>query len=140
MIARIHLDSRAAAMPYLLAPRPGHEDVPGGSRTWYSGRAECGGTGGPRPSADTALEGDMLEHLCLRPDVRRQGIGTLLLGETRRRSPLALSLHVFQRNTEARAFHERHGFRVLGTSDGSGNTGNLPDMTLRRTASPDPVP
>ncbi|MFF7358680.1 GNAT family N-acetyltransferase [Streptomyces filipinensis] len=59
-----------------------------------------------------ALDGDMLEHLYLRPDVRRQRVGTLLLDEVRRHSPDGVSLHVFQQNTDARAFYERHGFTV----------------------------
>jgi ribosomal protein S18 acetylase RimI-like enzyme len=80
-----------------------------------------------------ALDGDMLEHLYLRPDVRRRGIGTLLLDEVRRHRPDGVSLHVFQQNTDARAFYERHGFTVLDTSDGERNMENLPDMTLRWT-------
>jgi hypothetical protein len=42
-------------------------------------------------------------------------------------------LHVFQGNTDARAFYERHGFTVLDTSDGRKNMENLPDMTMRWT-------
>jgi ribosomal protein S18 acetylase RimI-like enzyme len=45
-----------------------------------------------------------------------------------------VSLHVFQQNTDARAFYERHGFTVLDTSDGDRNMENLPDMTLRWTS------
>ncbi|MBB4796054.1 ribosomal protein S18 acetylase RimI-like enzyme [Streptomyces nodosus] len=43
------------------------------------------------------------------------------------------SLHVFQQNTAARAFYERHGFTVLDASEGDRNMENLPDMTLRWT-------
>jgi ribosomal protein S18 acetylase RimI-like enzyme len=80
-----------------------------------------------------ALDGDMLEDLYLLPDARRQGIGTLLLDEVRQHSPDGVSLFVFQANTEARAFYERHGFTVFDTSDGDRNMENLPDMTLRWT-------
>ncbi|MER6373310.1 MULTISPECIES: GNAT family N-acetyltransferase [Streptomyces] len=66
------------------------------------------------------------------PD-RRQGIGTLLLDEVRRHSPGGVSLHVFEQNTDARAFYERHGSTVLDTSDGRRNMENLPDLTLRWT-------
>ena len=69
----------------------------------------------------------------LRPDLRRQGIGTLLLDEVRRHSPDGMSLHVFQQNTDARAFYERHDFTVLDTNDGDRNMENLPDMPLRWT-------
>lgn len=134
VIARIHTTSRAAAMPYLPPQRRGHAQVARwieqvvlpACRTWVAVReGEVVGY--------AALDGDMLEHLYLRPDVRRRGIGTLLLGEVRRHSPHGLSLHVFQSNVEARAFYERHGFTVLDTDDGRRNMEKLPDMTLRWT-------
>jgi ribosomal protein S18 acetylase RimI-like enzyme len=132
VIARIHMTSRSAAMPYLPPQKRGHEQVTRWvldvvlrqCRTWVAVRdAEVMGY--------AALDGDMLEHLYLRPDARRQGIGTLLLDEVRRYSPHGVSLHVFQQNTEDRAFYERHGFTVLDTSEGDRNMENLPDMTLR---------
>ncbi|MGW3495355.1 N-acetyltransferase family protein [Streptomyces sp. NPDC001020] len=134
VIAHIHMASRAATMPYLPPQRRGREQVTRWvqdallktCRVWVAAREE-------EVLGYAALEGDMLESLYLRPDVRRQGIGTLLLDEVLRHSQDGLSLHVFQQNTDARAFYEHHGFRVLGTSDGSGNMENLPDMTLRWT-------
>ncbi|MFH8762454.1 GNAT family N-acetyltransferase [Streptomyces althioticus] len=136
VIARIHMTSRSATMPYLPPQKRDHEQVSRWvrdvvlrrCRTWVAvRRAEIVGY--------AALDGDMLDHLYLRPDVRRQGIGTLLLDEVRRHSPEGLVLHVFQQNIGARAFYERHGFTVLDTSDGSRNMENLPDMTLRWTPS-----
>ncbi|MEZ0156516.1 GNAT family N-acetyltransferase [Streptomyces althioticus] len=136
VIARIHMTSRSATMPYLPPQKRDHEQVSRWvrdvvlrrCRTWVAvRRAEIVGY--------AALDGDMLDHLYLRPDVRRQGIGTLLLDEVRRHSPEGVVLHVFQQNIGARAFYERHGFTVLDTSDGSRNMENLPDMTLRWTPS-----
>ncbi|MFE6686314.1 GNAT family N-acetyltransferase [Streptomyces sp. NPDC057743] len=132
VIARIHRDSRAAAMPYLPPQKRSHEQVARWvedvllreCRTWVAVR-------GPEVLGYAAVEGDMLEHLYLRPDFRRQGIGTLLLDEVKRHNPGGVSLHVFQQNTEARAFYQHHGFTVLDSSDGSRNMENLPDMTLR---------
>jgi ribosomal protein S18 acetylase RimI-like enzyme len=134
LIARIHMTSRLAAMPYLPPQKRSHEQVSGWvrdvlvrqCRTWVAVRdAEIMGY--------AALDGDVLEHLYLRPDARRQGIGTLLLDEVRRHSPDGVSLHVFQQNTEARAFYQRHGFTIVDTSDGDRNMENLPDMTLHWT-------
>ncbi|WIM99806.1 GNAT family N-acetyltransferase [Actinoplanes oblitus] len=134
VIARIHVASRSVTMPYLPPQKRNHEQVTRWvrdvllkqCRTWVAVRdAEITGY--------AALNGDVLEHLYLRPDVRRQGIGTLLLNEVRRHSPGGVSLHVFQRNTDARAFYECHGFAVLDTSDGDRNMENLPDLTLRWT-------
>jgi ribosomal protein S18 acetylase RimI-like enzyme len=133
-IARIHLDSRAATMPYLPPQQRSHDEVTTWirdivlrrCRTWVAVRdAEIVGY--------AALDGDLLDDLYLRPDLRRQGIGTLLLDEVRRHSPHGVSLYVFQQNTGARAFYERHGFTVLDTNDGSRNMEHLPDMTLRWT-------
>ena len=134
VIARIHMMSRVATMPYLPPQKRSHDEVARwvedvlltSCRTWVAVRdGEILGY--------AALEGDMLEHLYLRPEVRRRGIGTLLLDQVRRHSPEGVSLHVFQQNTDARAFYELHGFTVLDTSDGHGNMEHLPDMTLRWT-------
>jgi GNAT superfamily N-acetyltransferase len=131
-VARVHMASRAATMPYLPPQKRSHEQVTEWvrdilfrtCRVWVAVRdGEILGY--------AALEGDMLEDLYLRPDALRQGIGTLLLDAVRRQSPAGVSLHVFQQNTGARAFYERHGFTVLDTNDGSRNMENLPDMTLR---------
>jgi ribosomal protein S18 acetylase RimI-like enzyme len=135
-VASIHMTSRAATMPYLPPQKRTHEQV----TRWFQDTLlkECRAWVAVRGSeilGYAALAGDMLEHLYLRPDVRRQGIGTLLLGEVKRNSPDGVSLHVFQQNTDARAFYERHGFAILDTSDGSRNMEALPDMTLRWTPS-----
>ena len=134
VVAGIHMASRAAAMPYLPPQRRSHEQVTQWvtdvvfrtCRVWVAVRdTEILGY--------AALEGEVLEHLYLRPDARRQGIGTLLLDMVRQHSPEGVSLHVFEQNTDARAFYEHHGFTVLDTSDGRRNMENLPDMTLRWT-------
>ncbi|MEO3817466.1 GNAT family N-acetyltransferase [Plantactinospora sp. B24E8] len=131
-IARIHLASRAATMPYLPPARHDaaevtwwiREVVLTRCRAWVAVR----GTG---IVGYAALDGDLLDQLYLRPDVRRQGVGTLLLDEVRRHSPDGLSLYVFQQNAEARAFYQRHGFVVVDSNNGDRNMENLPDLTLR---------
>ncbi|WP_055585019.1 GNAT family N-acetyltransferase [Streptacidiphilus griseoplanus] len=131
-IAQVHMASRAATMPYLPPQKRNHQQVTDWvrevhlrrNRTWVAEhRGEVVGY--------ASLAGDLLQHLYLRPDVRRRGVGTLLLDEVRRHSPAGLTLHVFQQNTDARAFYEHHGFTVTATGDGSGTMENLPDLTLR---------
>jgi ribosomal protein S18 acetylase RimI-like enzyme len=132
VIAAVHQESRAATMPYLPPQKRAHEEVVRWVReivltecqVWIASR-------GDQVLGYAALDGDVLDHLYLRPGARRQGIGTLLLDVVREHSPRGLRLHVFQQNSGARAFYERHGFTVLDTNDGSRNMENLPDMTLR---------
>ncbi len=38
---------------------------------------------------------------------------------------------MFQQNTGARRFYERHGFTLVAEGDGSGNEENLPDARYR---------
>ncbi|MET7637128.1 GNAT family N-acetyltransferase [Streptomyces sp. NPDC005438] len=134
-LAHVHRISRAVTMPYLPPQVRDHQEVTRWfeevvlptSRVWVAVR-------GDQVLGYAALKGDVLEQLYLRPEVRRRGIGTLLLDEVRRHSPGGLSLRVFQWNTDARAFYAHHGFRLLATSDGHGPEGNmerLPDATLR---------
>ncbi|WP_344661545.1 GNAT family N-acetyltransferase [Catenulispora subtropica] len=134
-VARIHMDARAAAMPFLpVAQSRPHNEVTRWvedvvlteCRVWVYAQ-------GDEVLGYAALEGDMLEHLYLRPDVRRRGIGTLLLDTVKRHSPGGLSLWVFQENADARAFYERHGFAVVEATDGRDNMERLPDFLMRWT-------
>ncbi|MCZ4121541.1 GNAT family N-acetyltransferase [Streptomyces sp. H39-S7] len=133
VIAEIHLASRASTMPYLPPQQRSLEEV-----AWWvenivltEGQAWVAVDDSGEVLGYAALEGDMLEQLYLRPEALRRGVGSALLSEVRRNSPDGLSLHVFQANTGARAFYERHGFTVLDTDDGSRNMENLPDLTMR---------
>ncbi|WP_051950977.1 GNAT family N-acetyltransferase [Actinacidiphila yeochonensis] len=135
-ITTVFLASRAAAMPYL--PRL-HSDeqtlawieavVLPGSTVWVAETAQPAEIVG-----FAALDGQVLDHLYLRPDVRRRGIGTALLATVKDASAGSLSLHVFQRNDAARAFYERHGFSAGEFDDGSRNEENEPDVAYHWTA------
>lgn len=131
-ITRIHITSREVTMPYLPPRRHTDDEV----RWWVENIVlkECRVWLAEREGqvlGYAALEGDaLLDQLYLLPGSRRQGIGSGLLEEVRRHSgPEGLSLHVFQANTGARAFYERHGFTVTETNDGSANLENLPQLT-----------
>ncbi|MEU3448149.1 GNAT family N-acetyltransferase [Streptomyces thermolilacinus] len=136
-VTAVFLASRAAAMPYLPRLHSDEETrawidavVLPGSDVWV---AELGGDPA-RIVGFAALDGTVLHHLYLRPDVRRRGIGSALLDTVRAASPGELSLHVFQRNTDARAFYERHGFTAGAYDDGSRNEESEPDVTYHWTA------
>jgi GNAT superfamily N-acetyltransferase len=131
-IAHVHIASREAAMPYLPQRRRTDAEVEAwvrdvvlpGARVWVAEEdSEVVGY--------AALEGGTLNALYLLAHARRRGMGTLLLERARRASPEGLDLFVFQRNTDARAFYEHHGFTVVDTNDGSRNMEREPDMTMR---------
>ncbi len=134
-IARVHIRSREVAMPFLPPRRRSDAEVVRWVRdvvlaeaaVWVAEDAAGAVVG------YAAVEGEWLEHLYLLPEVRRRGIGSLLLAQAKAHRPRGLDLHVFQRNTDARAFYARHGFTVVDLDDGSRNMENEPDMTLRWT-------
>jgi GNAT superfamily N-acetyltransferase len=73
------------------------------------------------------LGDDLLRHLLVHPDEQNRGVGTALLGLAKERRPAGFRLWVFQRNTGARRFYERHGFKLVELGDGSGNPEAEPD-------------
>ena len=74
-----------------------------------------------------AMHVDMVEHLYIRPDLLRQGIGSALLERAEERMPSGFRLWVFQENVPARRFYERHGLRLVEETDGSRNEERTPD-------------
>jgi ribosomal protein S18 acetylase RimI-like enzyme len=129
-VAEVFLAARAE-MTYL--PRL-HSDEE--TRAWIAGVvlpssqvwvAELHG----RIAGFAALCGGRLDHLYLTPDAQNRGVGSALLGHAKQARPHGLDLYVFQRNTGARRFYERHGFTLVAEGDGSGNEENLPDAHYR---------
>src|SRR4051794_35699562 len=59
------------------------------------------------------LSAEMLEHLYVDPDAQSRGHGGQLLARAKERRPDGFTLWVFQANTGARRFYERHGCRVV---------------------------
>ena len=60
-----------------------------------------------------ALKGCYMDRLYVAVGRQRTGIGERLLAKARQRSPQTLSLHTHQKNTQARAFYEKHGFWIV---------------------------
>ncbi|MGW7574154.1 N-acetyltransferase family protein [Streptomyces sp. NPDC054765] len=138
-IAAVHQASRQATMPYLPPQRRTHAEVTRWIREIVLPQCHTVvAVRGPELLGYAAVQGELLDQLYLRPDVRRAGIGTRLLAEAQRYRPDGLSLHVFQLNADARAFYAHHGFRVVAVNDGSANMENLPELTLRWTPPPGP--
>ena len=74
-----------------------------------------------------AIHGDMVEHLYVRPDLLRRGIGRALLRRAKERLPSGFRLWVFLENVPARRFYERHGLHLIEETDGSRNEERTPD-------------
>ncbi|EWS91232.1 hypothetical protein SSIG_01646 [Streptomyces filamentosus NRRL 11379] len=140
-VTRVFLDSRAAAMPYL--PRI-HSDedtlawithvvLPTSTAVWVAEGVGDDGEGGELLGFAALAGGDELDHLYLRPDALRRGIGSRLLAEVRGAVDGPIGLYVFQRNAAARAFYERHGFTAVAFDDGGRNEENEPDVLYRWT-------
>ena len=127
-IAAIHLAARRETMPYLHRPHTDDEtrdyfarvvgDRPG---TWWVAHHEG------RMVGYMFIDGERLEHLYVRPDSQRQGVGAALLDRAKALSPGRLELWTFQRNTGARAFYASRGFRVIEYTAGQ-NEEHEPDV------------
>lgn len=76
-----------------------------------------------------AQDKDWVEQLYVAPDCLRAGIGSQLMARAKAQSD-HLHLWCFEDNFRARAFYERHGFRVVERTDGSGNEEKCPDLRL----------
>lgn len=124
---RIHLASRAAAMPWLAVDHSPEETL-----DWFQNHAlrhmECWVA--EREGAVVgylALDRDFVSHLYIDPLCQRAGIGTQLLRHAQLLRPSGFRLYVFQRNQNARRFYERHGCRLMTLSDGAMNEEREPD-------------
>ena len=69
----------------------------------------------------------LVGHLWVHPEAQNQGVGTALLSFAKDRAPEGLQLWVFQKNTGARRFYERHGFELVRLTDGKDNMEKEPD-------------
>jgi len=128
-VAEVHLASRAAALPWLPVVHTPAETrwwvehvVLTQLRTWVAVDEDD-------VVGFVAVDDGRLEQLYLRPDRRRQGIGTLLFRRVQQAEPAGFTCAVFTRNAPARAFYERLGCRVVAESDGRDNEEREPDVT-----------
>jgi GNAT superfamily N-acetyltransferase len=82
----------------------------------------------------SGVQGEELAHLYVDPAAQNRGIGSALLEHAKSVSPQRLELWVFQRNAGARRFYQRHGFRLVELTDGSGNMEKEPDARYEWTS------
>jgi GNAT superfamily N-acetyltransferase len=70
---------------------------------------------------------ETLERLYVDPPEQGRGVGAVLLDQAKALRPEGLYLWVFQKNTGARRFYERHGFRLVKLTNGADNMEHEPD-------------
>lgn len=71
-----------------------------------------------------------LDGLYIRPDLKGQGVGSLLLDVVEATHPEGYELWVFASNTGARRLYERRGLVEVERTDGSGNEEHEPDIRM----------
>ena len=71
-----------------------------------------------------------LDGLYIRPDLKGQGVGSLLLDVVEATHPEGYELWVFESNTGARRLYERRGLVEVERTDGSGNEEKAPDIRM----------
>ncbi len=81
-----------------------------------------------------AAECTWIDQLYVLPGYTGNGFGTRLLRHAHQQLRPPIRLYTFQENSNARRFYERHGYRVLELSDGSGNQERCPDVLYERAA------
>ena len=69
------------------------------------------------------LNGNWVEQLYVDPDWTDQGLGTALIERAKVEGPEVLDLWTFKSNRRAQRFYERHGFRVVGGTNGGNEEG-----------------
>src|SRR5581483_10232205 len=120
-VADVYLASRRAAAPRI--PRGPHTDDE--VRQWIASIvlveqevwvAERGG----EILGIAVLRQDFLDHLYVRPEAQRRGVGTLLLKQAKR-GRARLRLYTFEANEPAREFYEKRGFTAVAFGDGTAN-------------------
>lgn len=125
-LARLFRAVRAACLPYLPDLHTPEEDL-----AFFRHRvfAECDVWIAGALDGFIAFRAGWVDHLYVRPERQRGGIGAALLAQAMTvHSPLRL--WVFQKNTAALAFYRARRFREVERTDGSHNEEREPDVLL----------
>jgi GNAT superfamily N-acetyltransferase len=133
-LADLWLRSRYASIPAI--PAPVHTDDE--TREWFtsvvaSDREVWIITDADGPAALLVLHDRWIDQLYVDPKCTGTGLGSVLVGVAKERSPEALDLWTFQSNFGARRFYERHGFLTIASTEGDNEEG-APDFHYRWSA------
>ena len=144
-VAEVFLQARAAFMPYAPTAHA-DEDV----RAWVLERllpaggttvAEVQGQIVGFVSVSHGPSHGWIDQMYVEPGSVGQRVGTALLAHALAGLPRPVRLHVFQANTDARRFYERHGFLPIAFTGGAENEERCPDVLYElRASDPSPEP
>lgn len=131
-LADLYSDARRAAVPQM--PPSMHTDE--SHRAYYTRQldedeitvwvAESDG----EPVGFAMCTPTFLEGLYVRPDLKGQGIGSLLLDVVEATHPDGYELWVFESNTGAQRLYDQRGLVVVERTDGAGNEEKSPDLRM----------
>ena len=124
-IADVFLRSRQIALPFLPILYSPEQDRAHMRDMLERGRITLAVDGEKLLGFLVDLDG-WIAHLYLDPDVRRYGVGAILLDDAKSKHD-KLELWCFQQNWPARAFYEKNGFVAVRETDGDNEEG-LPDL------------
>lgn len=127
-LAKVFVDSRAEAMPWLV-----HIYGPKETACWivellHSMQVWVAVDETDRPVGLMVLGEDTIEHLYVDPPAQGTGVGSALVAHAKAQGNKRLSLWTFQRNIKARSFYERQGFVQVERTDGASNEEREPDL------------
>ena len=130
-LAELLTSTRRAAVP--MMPPPVH--TPAEDRAWIERQlagerevwvAEAVG----ELVGYVILEPGWLHSLYVRPELKRRGLGSVMLDLVKGLRPDGFSLWVFVSNVGAQAFYRRHGLVEVRRTDGSENDEGAPDIEM----------
>jgi GNAT superfamily N-acetyltransferase len=139
-LADLYTEARVAAVPMMPPALHTNEE----DRGWFSGQLAKPTHEAWSAERDGELVGyalfddRWLDHLFIRAGWTGQGIGAALLDLVKSLRPNGFCLWVFESNTGARRFYQRHGLVELERTNGSGNEEKAPDVRMAWPG-PDPI-
>jgi putative acetyltransferase len=130
LLADIHCDARAAAMPWLPVLHSRDEAVRWMAGTVLAEQHVVVAILGTTAVGFAALSPGWIEQLYVAPQFWRTGAGSALLARGKIELPDGFRLWTFQRNAMARAFYRKHGLTEIRMTDGYDNEEKEPDVLL----------